>query len=289
MLVQNKILKIILGTAQLGLNYGPNKDAYVVSSERSNEILNHAYDLGIRYLDTATGYGESHKHVGNFHHEHSQKIFKIFTKITMEEFQKNSNIIDEIIEDLGINHIEGILLHRQEDAMNEAFRSYLFQKKAEGKINNVGLSLYYGSDFLKVVSFFKPDFVQLPFNVLNNTSLHSEEFEYLKNHNIKIHGRSCFLRGALVEQGRTNAPAEVIPWLDKISSLSESAKITQEDLCINYATQSEEVEKIAIGIDNIDQLTNNLASLSINIPNELMAEIEKIKIPNPDILDLRKW
>ena len=65
--------KILLGTAQLGLNYGINNKDGKPSVESSIEILSAAYDNNIRFLDTAEAYGDAHEVIGNFHKQYPQK------------------------------------------------------------------------------------------------------------------------------------------------------------------------------------------------------------------------
>ena len=51
--------KIILGTAQFGLDYGINNQNGKVSDKDVDQILNYAFESGIKELDTASSYGNS--------------------------------------------------------------------------------------------------------------------------------------------------------------------------------------------------------------------------------------
>ena len=46
--------KIILGTAQFGLDYGINNQSGKVTDKDINQILNYAFENGIKELDTAS-------------------------------------------------------------------------------------------------------------------------------------------------------------------------------------------------------------------------------------------
>ncbi len=72
--------RIILGTAQLGLKYGINNKTGKPSIDASVEILNAAFDNGVRYLDTAEAYGNAQEIIGTFHKKFGKK-FKIITKL----------------------------------------------------------------------------------------------------------------------------------------------------------------------------------------------------------------
>ena len=59
--------KLILGTAQMGLDYGINNHKGKISQKESLSILKVAYNSGIRILDTAEAYGDAHQLIGNYH------------------------------------------------------------------------------------------------------------------------------------------------------------------------------------------------------------------------------
>ena len=56
--------KLVLGTVQFGLNYGIANTDGKPAPERVRQILQTAYDNGIRTLDTAAAYGESETVLG---------------------------------------------------------------------------------------------------------------------------------------------------------------------------------------------------------------------------------
>ena len=57
--------KLMLGTAQLGGKYGITNVAGIPSKQKSCELIQYAVSSGIGYLDTAPGYGDSEKIIGN--------------------------------------------------------------------------------------------------------------------------------------------------------------------------------------------------------------------------------
>ena len=73
------ISKIILGTAQFGLNYGINNTNGKPSQENVMEMLDYAYDQGINILDTADAYGNAAEILGKYNVKNHQK-FEINTK-----------------------------------------------------------------------------------------------------------------------------------------------------------------------------------------------------------------
>ena len=56
--------KIILGTAQLGMNYGITNKKGKLNFKESKDILNQAISFGIKTLDKAQNYGDAENLIG---------------------------------------------------------------------------------------------------------------------------------------------------------------------------------------------------------------------------------
>ena len=103
--------KLILGTAQLGLKYGINNEFGKPSSYDSFKILNTAYDSGIKTLDTAESYGNSHKLIGSFIKKFNKK-FKIITKFS--EYTTEDDIetkLFDFLNQLNVDYIDTLMFH----------------------------------------------------------------------------------------------------------------------------------------------------------------------------------
>src|ERR1700741_486068 len=74
-------MELILGTVQMGIDYGVNNRNGRISSKDSLEILSAAFDAGIHQLDTAETYGNAHQLIGNFHKLNPGKRFNVVTKV----------------------------------------------------------------------------------------------------------------------------------------------------------------------------------------------------------------
>ena len=86
-------MKLILGTAQLGINsYGiTNKYSLPPSIDSAFELLTFARQHSITRLDTAFSYGKSHHFIGRYQQD-NLCCFKITSKISVSELiQKNDN------------------------------------------------------------------------------------------------------------------------------------------------------------------------------------------------------
>ena len=82
--------KIAIGTAQFGLNYGVSNQNGKVDSDGIQSILNFAHDNNINTLDTAKGYGNSEKSIGDYLNV-TKKNWNIITKLN-----SNKDVIEQI-------------------------------------------------------------------------------------------------------------------------------------------------------------------------------------------------
>lgn len=56
--------KLVLGTAQFGLDYGINNNNGRITFNQAKEIIEFAHESGIHIIDTANLYGESEEILG---------------------------------------------------------------------------------------------------------------------------------------------------------------------------------------------------------------------------------
>ena len=74
-------------------------------------------------------------------------------------------------------------------------------------VKKIGVSLYSPSDLDKIWKFWKPDIIQIPFNVLDQRILRNGWINKLKKNNIKLFIRSCFLQGILINNFQKTSAA----------------------------------------------------------------------------------
>ena len=89
--------KIMIGTAQLGLDYGINNNSGKPNKEQAYNILHYAFDNNIRTLDTAEVYGDSQQVIGAFIKDNPSKKFNIITKIAPDYKSISGNFSDKIL------------------------------------------------------------------------------------------------------------------------------------------------------------------------------------------------
>jgi aryl-alcohol dehydrogenase-like predicted oxidoreductase len=105
--------KIILGTAQFGLNYGISNSRGKIPKKEVFEILNWAKNNNIDILDTAPGYGKSETIIGDF--ISSQKLnFKIISKLPPTGIKDIERFLKTSLKNLKVKSLYGYLFHNFE-------------------------------------------------------------------------------------------------------------------------------------------------------------------------------
>ena len=106
------MLKIVLGTAQFGLDYGITNVEGKVEFEEVLAIKEYAIKNGITIVDTAQNYGNSERVLSNF------QSFEIITKINLSQIRagnlKPGILLDNIktsLNSLGRQSLYGLLIH----------------------------------------------------------------------------------------------------------------------------------------------------------------------------------
>lgn len=289
------ISKLILGTVQLGLDYGINNASGKPSLEKAFEILHAAYNNGIRTLDTAEAYGNSQEIIGKFQLQHPQKKFKVITKLAADHTIKSDELIDHIrinCKVLNSNKLYGYMFHNyQSFKANTAFFDKVLQAKTIGLIEKAGISLYTNNEIEDIIENFDHfDFIQIPFNLLDNESKRKMVIERAKAKNIEIHTRSVFLQGLFFKNPK-NFPAKLEPvleYLETLDHIHKSNDINLESLALQYVLQKKYIDNVLIGVETIDQLRNNIhiANSEISIPHEV---IDAIDVKEENLLNPSNW
>lgn len=284
--------KFILGSAQLGMNYGVTNRQGMPSEALALNILSEAYKAGIRTLDTASAYGKSEQIISLYHQLFPDQMFNLNTKIVDDEFRESDKIIPETISRLRVTKINTLFVHRYRDNRELGFFLDKFQKfKCEGLIEQIGVSIYTNEEAENVASMPIVDVVQLPFNALDNLNLRGAIIKLLKEKGKKIQIRSIFLQGLLAT--RIELPEKIKPLENSLSRLQEIAlhsNRTLPQLAIDYVMGCLDIDHFLFGVDNKDQLINNLEMIKSYRPleQEILKDIYKVETPNI-LLDPRKW
>lgn len=290
--MNNKNIKLALGTAQFGLRYGLANQNGKVPEESVKNILDMASIAGVKTLDTAIAYGDSEKVLGLFDLDHFEVVSKLpevpLTNCNIPDWIKSQ--VYSSLERLNQDNLSAILLHRPMQLIESngdlVYRT-LQSLKDQGIISNLGVSVYGPEELLNLVDHFEFDIVQAPINIFDRRMENSGLLSSLKKQGCSIHARSAFLQGLLLMPKR-KIPLYFKPWmplLDEYHQWLANSNISPLEACINYVAQIEEVDKVIVGVDSVTQLEEILQSLSsktIYLPSELQSN-------NQDLINPSRW
>jgi len=260
--------KLALGTVQFGVDYGiSNKDGKV-SLDKVGEILNYAKTQGIQILDTAQGYGESEKVLGNF----DLKEFKIITKIIDDGNLQNS------LEDLKLNSVYGLMFHR-EDQINDKTWAVFEDYKARKLVDKIGISFYSPAKLLEIMEKYPIDIVQFPLNVLDQRFL--PILPKLKEKNIEVHIRSTFLQGLLLMEIEN-----INNYFDPIKPILEKLPAEKLATALSFVKNIREVDKIVVGVTSKKELQEICSQYNKNIEGR---DFSQYKIDDEMFINPSRW
>lgn len=284
-------MRFSIGTAQFGFNYGITNLNGKVKINQISKIIKFCNQNKINSLDTAIGYGNSEKILGKF----SLKNFLITTKLPeipkLEKKNPDKWIRNQVINSckrLKVKKIFCLLLHKPDQlrgALGNKIMESVKKLKKNGYLVNFGVSVYSVKELNKIILKFKIDLVNLPLSIINRDFLKKNYLIFLKKKKIKIHVRSIFLQGILLnyknlKDTKLNKNNFFVRW-DKWLNVN---KISPLQACLAFVKQIKEIDKIIVGIDNFEQLKEIFTTYRL---------IKKISVPkfviSRDLKDPSKW
>lgn len=233
---------------------------------RPNEvknILSIARNNNIDILDTASGYGNSEKALGDA----GIHSFKIVTKTSSIKSGVDNVLksFKQSLENLRIDSVDGLLIHDINEVNDKEF-DVLFERlnelKRQGLINKIGFSTYTPKQVNFLLDNFDFDRIQLPFNVFDTRLVEGGQLKALKKKNIEIHARSVFLQGVLLDFN--NLSSYFSTWrgqFDKYQEVVEKSGMSLLEYALNFALNTQEIDKVLVGVNSEQQLREIFQSI----------------------------
>lgn len=283
-------MKLAIGTAQFGLDYGVSNQNGQVSQYDVERILKAAQTAGVQTLDTASDYGNSELSLGLAGINSFEVVTKFgaipknTTDVKRWVFEKITGSINR----LKVVNLHGCLMHAPSDLLGPHggnIYAALLESKAQGLINNIGISIYSPIELDELSRRFEFDIIQAPMNIFDRRLDSSGWLARLKKSNAQIHIRSVFLQGLLLMDADSR-PEYFSRWallFDKYDSWLAGSPHSAIESCIGFIQQFVSVEKIIVGIASLSQLEGIIKACSNKalhrIPDYLCSD--DIKLINP--------
>ena len=290
----------MLGTVQLGKDYGIANKSGQPSFKESREIIKTAWDRGIRYFDTAQGYGNSEVVLGKILKDLgiSRKAF-IISKISGEVDKlgeaKTLNAIERSLKVLNINKLYGLFLHDPRNALLHGKMAYkvINKIKSYALADRIGVSVYNCKDALKVLESDIFDIVQMPFNIFDQHYFKDNVYKLAKKNDKPVFIRSIFLQGLLLMDA-LQLPERLkrfAGFLAKRDKLCREFGLNIKELAIGYVKKRACGSAIIFGAETHKQVADTIDIFSrVRLTNEVVTRIEEeLSVEDERLIDPSRW
>jgi aryl-alcohol dehydrogenase-like predicted oxidoreductase len=221
-------------------------------------------------LDTAIAYGNSEENIGA-----TESVgFDIVTKLPPLSGAETSvtqwvqSQIKNSLAKLKRNSVYGLLLHNPADLLasnGDELLAALINLKRDGLIKKFGVSIYAPTELDSLYSqipSFRPDIVQTPLNVIDQSIASSGWLTRLSEMNVEIHIRSVFLQGLLLQQPNERSVG-FNRWssvFEQFDSWSKAQKMSPLAACLGHVLSYPEVSQVIIGVTSANELKQIIAA-----------------------------
>ncbi len=277
---------LCLGTVQFGMKYGINNRQGQPSMNDSVEMIKYAVDNGVKYIDTARAYGDAELVIGEYNKIYGvPKDIKIISKLRPNIIEADTKDVNSLIRDefesslkrMGVDKLNGYLLHTPEYIYNQNILDALLNLKEEKMVENIGVSIYDLKEGEQAIKTGIIDYIQLPYSYLDQRGIRTGFIKKAKEHGIKIFTRSAFLQG-LVMMEKSRIPQYLAPAICNIEKFELITKEFNEDIInaiIHFVTDEADIDYLVFGVDNIEQLKEDMDAYRNKKINTLL--IEQVK------------
>jgi len=260
---------IVLGTAQLGLDYGIANQTGSPGKKRAQSVVAAAWRAGVTYFDTAQSYGNSEENLGSAIKEmelesQAQVITKLDAHHTGSSKEEVYSSILASRSRLRVDSLWGLMLHNAN--MLSSWKGQMRQgcKKAqqEGVVKRIGVSVYTVEVF------------QLLLRVMNGVDAQ----DWLK----VLVKQKGLLRSVLIGTGITGDPIYISTLLRHMS-IPEFARVAGEAFCLITGLNLESNGLITDSPENFE------AGPTENPEDEDVAMDPDEHLPWPDAEMVKNW
>lgn len=285
--------KYILGTVQLGLDYGINNANGKPSMEQAHQMLAAAWDQGVRTLDTAEVYGNAHEVIGSFHRANPNHQFNIVTKFLAASLLEvgASARLQQVLDELQVNELDGWMFHNPAELdRHPELEQEIAGLRGKG-LRHMGVSVYTNEDVLRAAAHKDVSIIQMPFNLLDNGGIRKDALKAAKDANVVVHVRSVFLQGVFFMDTDTLPPSmmPLVPYLEQLRLMAEANEMSVPELAMGYPFQHPDVDGVVIGTDNAEQIASNMAMASKPLGTGMMSQVESIRVHEAELLNPSNW
>jgi len=159
----------------------------------------------------------------------------------------------------------------------------LNELKEEGVIKKIGFSTYTPEQVDFLLENFDFDLIQVPFNVFDTRLVEGGQLKALKKKNIEIHARSVFLQGVLLSfDSLSDYFSTWDAQFEQYQGLVREKELSLLEYALNFALNTQELDKILVGVDSVNQLTDIVNAFKSDVDLKAF-KIDDINLLNPNL------
>lgn len=272
--------RLVLGTAQLGMNYGIANSRGMLPEEASQLMVRTALDSGIYHFDTSSNYGCSEEVLGRalrtFDKAKKAKVTsKLDPSIPPADKRRVLQKVEESVDKLG-GPLDAFLLHDETilDCWDEDVEASLQAILDHGLARRLGISVY--SPRYALLALEKPilSVLQIPGNVLDNRFETSGVLDKAVAKNTLLMVRSIFLQGLLVmdPEEMPERMAYAKPYVARFRAIAKEHGLSPTVAAMSYARQAFPMALILFGALDSKQLLDNIQAVEFSMPSAAYAD-----------------
>jgi aryl-alcohol dehydrogenase-like predicted oxidoreductase len=293
-MVKNKFSNVILGTAQLGLNYGISNKNGPPSNKQANDLLSYAASQGVALLDTAQAYGASEDVIGDY----SKTRFEVQTKVG--RFPESDQDFGEWLvsrversrERISDHNLKTVFFHDPSQFHGE------LQSRSISAIQHlrqvfpaleIGASIYDPSEWQHLREIEEISTYQVPYSILDRRFERNGIIREVVDSGKSVQARSIYLQGLLL-MNLNQVPKYFQRWLPVIESFHAFCtknKIAPIAAASNFVLSNPLFSGVLMGFNRKEEF-QELIYESILIEGSLI-QYPDFGEQDPELLDPRIW
>lgn len=293
------ISRFVLGTAQLGMDYGIANVFGQPSEKLACEIVETALGYGVNCFDTAQAYGNSEVVLGRaLRYCGAEPDIKIVSKLSPKLQPTDSEAVEQSIEtscqNLGVDQLWCLMLHRADwlNSWHKGLGQTLCSSRQAGDVRYLGVSVYTPDDAGRALEHADIQVIQVPCSLWDQRMLREGIFDIAKKKSKLLFVRSIYLQGLLLLSPQD--VAKKLPVAKRASQkwyeLAAQFGMSPKHLSISFGLSLD--VPLVIGVESIRQLNENAqlfqqAPLSADVSEGIRSQLSPFL--SDEIVDPSLW
>lgn len=263
-----RVSHLVLGTAQLGQDYGIANDHGRPTPTAARSLIAAAWRQGVTTFDTAQAYGAGEALLGAALGElgavrDAQVVTKLAPTIDLGNPDAVLAAVRASCSRLRAKSLWGLMLHREQmlDRWQDGLGETLCNLRDQGLVRYLGVSMYTPQAATRALEIPDIDLLQVPCNAWDQRMLTGGILEAAR-----LRDKLCFVRSVYLQGLLTLTPADVaerlpvaVPAATQWTTLAAALHVTPTQLALRFARSLD--CPLVIGVETPEQLADNLRRL----------------------------